>query len=115
MDVSSTRPRRVAVLLAGGVGVRIGLDIPKQLIKVAGKTLLEHTLAALHQHAMVDEIVVMMASGHLDAVRAIVRDGHVVKVLGSGELTVKVNVTVHKFSGSAKEKIESAGGTATTL
>ncbi|MEO7233756.1 MAG: 50S ribosomal protein L15 [Lapillicoccus sp.] len=44
-----------------------------------------------------------------------VRDGHVVKVLGSGELTVKVNVTVHKFSGSAKEKIESAGGTATTL
>ena len=44
-----------------------------------------------------------------------VRDGHVVKVLGSGDLTVKVNVTVHKFSGSAKEKIESAGGTATTL
>jgi ribitol-5-phosphate 2-dehydrogenase (NADP+) / D-ribitol-5-phosphate cytidylyltransferase len=75
MDVSSTRPRRVAVLLAGGVGVRIGLDIPKQLIKVAGKTLLEHTLAALHQHPMVDEIVVMMASGHLDAVRAIVREG----------------------------------------
>jgi large subunit ribosomal protein L15 len=43
-----------------------------------------------------------------------VRDGAPVKVLGTGELTVKVNVTVDKISGSAKEKIEAAGGTATT-
>ena len=74
------RPRRVAVLLAGGVGVRIGLDIPKQLIKVAGRTLLEHSLAALHQHPLVDGVLVMMAPGHLDAVRAIVRDGDYHKV-----------------------------------
>jgi 2-C-methyl-D-erythritol 4-phosphate cytidylyltransferase len=80
MDASPTRPRRIAVLLAGGVGVRIGLDIPKQLLKVAGKTLLEHTLEALHQHPMVDEIIVMMTPGHLDAVRAIVRDGDYHKV-----------------------------------
>ena len=39
-----------------------------------------------------------------------VRDGHPVKVLGTGELDVKVDVTVHKFSGAAKEKIEAAGG-----
>ena len=44
-----------------------------------------------------------------------VRDGYPVKVLGTGELDVKVNVTVHKFSGAAKEKIEAAGGSATTL
>jgi 2-C-methyl-D-erythritol 4-phosphate cytidylyltransferase len=30
--------RNVAVLLAGGVGARVGLDIPKQLIKIAGRT-----------------------------------------------------------------------------
>ena len=80
MSESSARPRRIAVLLAGGMGVRIGLDIPKQLLKVAGKTLLEHTLAALHDHPLVDEVVVMMAPGHLDAVRAIVRDGRYPKV-----------------------------------
>ena len=40
-----------------------------------------------------------------------VRDGHLVKVLGSGEITVAVNVTANAFSGSAKEKIEAAGGT----
>jgi len=33
------------------------------------------------------------------------------KILGSGELTVKVNVEAHSFSASAKQKIESAGGT----
>ena len=43
-----------------------------------------------------------------------VRDGAPVKVLGTGELTVKVNVTVDAISGAAKEKIEAAGGSATT-
>jgi large subunit ribosomal protein L15 len=44
-----------------------------------------------------------------------VRKGELVKVLGDGEVTVKLQVSAHKFSASAKEKIEAAGGTATTL
>jgi len=72
--------QNVAVLLAGGVGTRVGLDIPKQLIKIAGKTILEHTLAAVQQHPMVDEIIVMMAPGHLDAVHAMLRSGAYDKV-----------------------------------
>jgi 2-C-methyl-D-erythritol 4-phosphate cytidylyltransferase len=74
--------KNVAVLLAGGVGTRIGLDIPKQLLKIAGKPILEHTLAALDSHPAVDEVLIMMAPGHLDAVRAIVRDGDYRKVVG---------------------------------
>ncbi|MGN6781446.1 MAG: SDR family NAD(P)-dependent oxidoreductase [Marmoricola sp.] len=70
----------VAVILAGGVGSRIGLDIPKQLIKIAGRTILEHTLAALHDHPDVDDIVVMMTPGHLDAVHGILRSGSYPKV-----------------------------------
>ncbi|MGH3307583.1 MAG: IspD/TarI family cytidylyltransferase, partial [Nocardioides sp.] len=79
-SAAPARPRNVAVLLAGGVGVRVGLDIPKQLIKVAGKTILEHSLNALHSHPLVDEVKVMMAPGHLDAVRAIVTNGGFTKV-----------------------------------
>ena len=75
-----TRLRNVAVVLAGGTGTRIGLNIPKQLIKIAGKTIIEHTIAAMHQSPLVDEIVVMMAPGHLDEVRAIVKKGDYVKV-----------------------------------
>ncbi|QRY61531.1 MULTISPECIES: 50S ribosomal protein L15 [Gordonia] len=44
-----------------------------------------------------------------------VRKNELVKVLGEGELTVAVNITANKFSGSAKEKIVAAGGTATEL
>ena len=44
-----------------------------------------------------------------------VRDGFPVKVLGTGEISVKVEVEAHKFSASAKEKIEAAGGTVTAL
>ena len=38
-----------------------------------------------------------------------------VKVLGNGDISVKLNVTATKFSTSAKEKIEAAGGTVTEV
>ena len=44
-----------------------------------------------------------------------VRKNTLVKVLGDGKLAVKVDVTAHKFSGSAREKIAAAGGSATEL
>jgi large subunit ribosomal protein L15 len=42
-----------------------------------------------------------------------VRKGQPVKVLGNGELTVKVDVTADKFSASARTAIENAGGSVT--
>jgi len=44
-----------------------------------------------------------------------VRKNQPVKVLGQGDLTVKVEVSADAFSGSAKQKIEAAGGTVTVL
>jgi large subunit ribosomal protein L15 len=44
-----------------------------------------------------------------------VRKNELVKVLGDGEVTVALQVTVDKVSGSAKEKISAAGGTVTEL
>ncbi|GAA5066993.1 50S ribosomal protein L15 [Nocardia callitridis] len=44
-----------------------------------------------------------------------VRKNQLVKVLGDGEIGVAVQVTVDKVTGSAKEKITSAGGTVTEL
>lgn len=42
--------------------------------------------------------------------KGVVRKNQPVKVLGNGDISVAVNVTANKFSGSAKEKIEAAGG-----
>jgi large subunit ribosomal protein L15 len=47
--------------------------------------------------------------------RGAVRSGHPVKVLGQGDLSVSVQVSANAFSGSAREKIEAAGGTATVV
>jgi large subunit ribosomal protein L15 len=43
-----------------------------------------------------------------------VRPKHLVKVLGTGEIGVAVQVTADAFSGSAREKIEAAGGSVAT-
>lgn len=44
-----------------------------------------------------------------------VRKNQLVKVLGTGEISVALNVQVHAFSASAKEKIAAAGGSASEL
>jgi large subunit ribosomal protein L15 len=49
------------------------------------------------------------------AANGAVRRGELVKVLGTGELTVALRVSAHAVSGSARQKIEAAGGTVTLL
>src|SRR3954463_6818838 len=44
-----------------------------------------------------------------------VRKGRKVKILGNGDISVKVQVTAHKFSATAKTKIDAAGGSTTEL
>ncbi len=58
-----SRLRTVGVVLAGGVGQRVGLNTPKQLLKIAGRTILEHTLSVFDGHPDIDEVVVLMTPG----------------------------------------------------
>lgn len=88
MAPSGQRLRTVGVVLAGGVGERVGLAFPKQLLKIAGKPIIEHTLAAFEAAAEVDEVLVMMTPGYVDDVHAIVADRgfrKVTAVLEGGE------------------------------
>ncbi|MDT0530848.1 bifunctional cytidylyltransferase/SDR family oxidoreductase [Micromonospora sp. DSM 115977] len=83
------RPSRtVAVVLAGGTGTRLGLGIPKQLLKIAGKPIIEHTLAVFEAAPEIDEIVVLMATGHVaDAQQIVDKAGFrkVTKVIEGGD------------------------------
>jgi 2-C-methyl-D-erythritol 4-phosphate cytidylyltransferase len=81
-------PRTVAVVLAGGIGVRVGLGIPKQLIKIAGKAIVEHTLEALDASPLIDEIIIMMnaaAIGELDHLLDNDRFSKLTRILPGGE------------------------------
>ena len=55
-----------AVVLAGGTGTRVGPGLPKQLIKVADKTIIEHTLDVLQSCDVIDELYVVMSVAHID-------------------------------------------------
>ena len=64
--------KTAAVILAGGTGSRIGLNVPKQLLKVAGKSILEHTIALFDEADGIDEIFVLMTPGFVGEAQAIV-------------------------------------------
>lgn len=49
----------IAVILAGGVGSRLGLSTPKQFFKVAGKMVIEHTIDTFEKNAHIDEIAIV--------------------------------------------------------
>ena len=49
------------------------------------------------------------------AAKGAVRRGELVKVLGHGDLNAALQVSAHRFSGSARDKITAAGGTVTEL
>ncbi|GAA1777055.1 bifunctional cytidylyltransferase/SDR family oxidoreductase [Agromyces lapidis] len=78
----------VAVILAGGIGVRVGLGMPKQLIRIAGKAIVEHTLEALEASPLIDEVLVMMNAGsihELDHLKLDPRFTKLTAVLPGGE------------------------------
>ena len=63
---------------------------------------------AVHEEGGVNELTLEKFS-ELGLLR---KKNGLVKVLGSGEITTAITVHAHKFSKSAQEKIEKAGGTA---
>ncbi len=62
------------VVLAGGVGARLGLSVPKQMIKVAGKTILEHTVDTFNAAPEIDEVIVMVTPGWTERVATLLGD-----------------------------------------
>lgn len=51
--------RNIAVILAGGVGSRLGMSTPKQFFKVAGKMVAEHTVDVFERNSRIDEIAIV--------------------------------------------------------
>ncbi len=72
MTTSDAENRTIAIVLAGGTGTRVGLRTPKQLLKVAGQTILGHTIAAFEESPVIDEIIVLMAPGWVPEAKDVV-------------------------------------------
>lgn len=64
--------KNIAVILAGGSGTRLGNDIPKQFLKVAGKQVIEHTIDAFESSDEIDEICIVSRADFVGDVEALV-------------------------------------------
>lgn len=63
----------VAIIIAGGIGSRMGQQIPKQFINVGDKPVIAYTLEAFQKHPLVDAIEVVCLEGWEQVLRAYAR------------------------------------------
>lgn len=76
-----------AIILASGVGTRYQGDIPKQFVKIAGKTILEHTLDVFEKSPYIDEIIVVITPHYRQRAKEILLNNKykkVIKLLNGG-------------------------------
>lgn len=61
--------KNIALIIAGGVGSRMGYDIPKQFINVYNKPIIIYTLETFQMHPQIDEIEVVCIDGWEDTLK----------------------------------------------
>ena len=80
--------KNIAIVLAGGIGSRLGLSTPKQFFKVAGKMVVEHTIDAFESNPHIDEIAIVSNPFYIaDFESIIIKNGwkKVKKILKGGQ------------------------------
>ncbi|WP_042011775.1 2-C-methyl-D-erythritol 4-phosphate cytidylyltransferase [Aeromonas fluvialis] len=89
-----------AIVPAAGIGSRMGADCPKQYLQLAGKTILEHTLARLLSHPAIAQVVVALAPHDcwFEAL-PVATDPRIVRVEGGAERAFSVLNGLHVALG----------------
>lgn len=80
--------KNIVIILAGGVGSRLGLSTPKQFFKVAGKMVVEHTIDVFESNPHIDEIAIVSNPFYIsDFESIIIKNGwkKVKKILKGGQ------------------------------
>ena len=97
------------------------MPLQRRLPRLRGMARGRHTVARPKVYAAVNVGELEAISGdtigieQLRAAGLVGKRGELVKILGDGEISRPVKVTAHAFSGTAREKIESVGGSAEIL
>lgn len=81
--------KNYCIILASGSGSRYGADVPKQFIKIAGKTILEHTIEIFEKAELIDEIIIVITPEYRTIAEEILIKNHyekVSKLLNGGEI-----------------------------
>lgn len=68
------------IILAGGAGERFGGDIPKQFVKIAGKTIIEHTIVQVEKSEAIDSVIIVIHKSFYDYMNELILKNHFTKV-----------------------------------
>ena len=71
----------IAIIFAGGSGVRMGAGIPKQFLEINGKPILIHTMHLFQHHHKIDKIYAAVQEDYIDYVRALADEFRVTKLV----------------------------------
>lgn len=84
----------VALILAGGVGSRMGAPVPKQFIRILGKPIIAYTLEILEKNASLDAVAVACVQGYREELQSIITEYglHKVKWIIEGGETFTLSV-----------------------
>ena len=72
--------KKIAIIIAGGSGKRMGQDIPKQFINVGEKPIIVYTLEAFQKHPSIDNIIVVCIDGWHDILSAYAKQFNITKL-----------------------------------
>lgn len=72
--------KNIVLIIAGGVGARMGQDIPKQFINVYDKPVIVYTLEAFQKHPSIDAIEVVCLDGWHDVLWAYAKQFGIAKL-----------------------------------
>lgn len=70
----------IAIIFAGGSGVRMGAGVPKQFLEINGKPILIHTLQLFQEHEEIDKIYLAMSRDYIRYTQQLVLDYRIDKV-----------------------------------
>lgn len=94
------------ILIAGGVGTRLGAPIPKQFVEVLGKPVIAYTMEHFQNHPEVDAIELVCVDGYQDHLKAITEKYGITKLLkivkGGSEYERSIMNGVYGLEGIAK-------------
>lgn len=70
----------IAVILAGGIGARLGAGMPKQFVEVLGKPVIVYTIEKFNTHPQIDSIEIVCVEDYIETLKELVGQFHLEKV-----------------------------------
>ena len=100
------KPKHIAIILAGGVGMRMGAEVPKQFLMIKDKPVIVHTILNFQNHPDIIGIVIVCVYDWIDYLKNIIKQYNLDKVVDIVEGGVSVHDSTRNGIYSLKNRLQ---------